>query len=161
MRKLLKQDYAAGNEDKFFIAKYSKAGYRHTGGKLTPTICLYAITDEEGNAIADHMWFNYSSNFRKLGELQYGDIVTFKAKTTKYLKGHGQNAAKHDFKLTPPKQISVEKQGPYIPLPESKDLMIGYVLIKNHIKLRHPKKNYVGQYTEWARKKYKELIENY
>lgn len=159
MRKNLKQDYATSKKTNKYIGRFSKVGYRHTNGNINPTLCLYAITDEFGNPIADHMWFNYSSAFRKLGELRYGDVIAFEAKTTKYTKGHGYN--KQDYKLTQPsKVVLINSQHSYVPLPASKDLMIGYVLIKNQIKLRYEKTDYRGKYSQWAKSEYEKMVKD-
>lgn len=160
MRMNLKRDMATGNEIQEYQAEYDQAAYRHTNGILSPTICLKNITDTNGELVADHMWFNYSSNFRKLGELHEGDKLTFKSSVKVYHKGHGYS--KSDYKLSDPKNIKLITEHPYVPLPQDKKLLIGYILIKNHIQLsrkNREKEDYAQEYMDWARQKYQELTE--
>ena len=158
MRANLKRDMATGNKVQTYQAEYSQAAYRHTNGILTPTICLKNIVDQDGNLVADHMWFNYSNNFRKLGELHTDDKLTFRASVRVYHKGHGYSKA--DYKLTDPKSVQLLTERPYVPLPNDKKLLIGYILIKNHMHLSEKsleKADYAQEYMNWAMKKYQEM----
>lgn len=149
MRKNLKRESKVNNKPHKFIAEYSKSAFRHTNGVLTPTICLQKIMSGDGSLFIDHMWFNYNSNLRKIGELNPGDTVEFKASVRTYHKGHGYS--KMDYKLSDPKSVKLLEDRFQVPLPMSKKLMIGYVLIKNHISLQSAKEDYAGEYMEWAK----------
>lgn len=156
MRKELKHDLIAKAGSKQYTAQYSSCGFRHTNGEMTPTICLANIQDEDENIIADHMWFNYTSDFRKLGELRHGEELKFVARAKKYHKGHG--FSKQDYKLTNPKGLEILGDHTYIPLPSTKRLMIGYVLIKNNVRLNTPGEDYIGMYNKWARDEYEKML---
>jgi hypothetical protein len=58
-----------------------------------------------GKIIADHLWFNYTKGFQKLGELKTGDIIQFWARVKKYVKGY-VNEREIDFKLSYPTHIN-------------------------------------------------------
>lgn len=53
-----------------------------------PTLLLKNISDMSGNRLADHMWFNYTLGFMKLGELNEGDIIQFDGRCKPYEKGY-------------------------------------------------------------------------
>ena len=56
-------------------------------GRTTKTVLFVDVKDEEGNIIADHIWFKFIQSFKNL-DLQEGDIITFTARVCKYQKGY-------------------------------------------------------------------------
>jgi hypothetical protein len=76
------------------------------------TVLLQNIVDENGNAVADHLWFNLTKGFDALN-MQPGDIVQFDGRVQRYTKGYcGRNWEKQighpvqdDYKLSRPTQI--------------------------------------------------------
>ena len=87
----------------------TKPGYK---GFPEKTILLKNITidGKDGKVATDHLWFNYTKGFQKLGELTEGDAVEFHARIKEYIKGY-VNYRKFideraiDFKLNYPTQI--------------------------------------------------------
>ena len=68
--------------------------------------------------------------------------------------------SKADYKLTDPKSVQLLTERPYVPLPNDKKLLIGYILIKNHMHLSEKsleKADYAQEYMNWAMKKYQEM----
>lgn len=154
MRKLLKNKTRTHQGREEYTADFSAVGVRGSRGIVNPTICFKNIRDEDNNLIAKHMWFNYSTEFRKLGELCEGDRISLTAKPSAYHKGHGY--LKEDYKLINPRDIRLLNDRPLIPLPMNKKLLIGYVCIKRHMSLsdEHEEEKL---YMEWAKAKYIEL----
>ena len=67
-----------------FVRKGSKNGYKGP----EPTLLLKDVKDLSGKYITDHLWFNYTKGFQKLGELKEGDVVQFDARSKAYEKGY-------------------------------------------------------------------------
>ena len=153
MRKNLKNGLKQGISKQTYFAEFSRIGYRSTYGNFTPTICLQNIFDEDGNMIADHMWFNYSSAFRKLGELRYGDKISFVANIDSYHKGRGCEK-KQDYKLKPTRNVDLLTEHQYIPVPENKDELLGYVLIKNNMPRNEVVGKFIDKYNAWMQDMY-------
>ena len=66
-----------------FIRTGSKLGYI-SGAH---TILLKDATDETGQIVTDHQWFNMTKSFEQ-ADLKLGDFVEFKATVKKYIKGY-------------------------------------------------------------------------
>jgi hypothetical protein len=66
-----------------FVRTGSKPGY--ISG--VHTILLKDITDETGQIVSDHQWFNMTKGFEQ-ADLKLGDLVEFKATVKKYIKGY-------------------------------------------------------------------------
>ena len=93
-----------------FAGKFERYGTK-TGYKGFPekTILLKDITID-GKVVTDHLWFNYTKGFEKLGELTKGDSVQFHARIKEYIKGYVNyreliDERVIDFKLNYPTQI--------------------------------------------------------
>ena len=88
--------------------KYGLAsGYK---GASTETILLVSICDGNGKIISDHLWFNMTKGFEKLGTLKEGDMIQFEARVRKYRKGYinrraGIDQSSFDYKLSHPTKI--------------------------------------------------------
>ncbi len=88
-----------------------KSGYK---GSSTETILLVGIRNREGLLVADHLWFNLTKGFEKLGNLKEGDRIGFEARVKKYKKGYSNRRAgidqtTLDYKLSHPTKISLDK----------------------------------------------------
>jgi hypothetical protein len=79
-----------------------KRGWR---GQEEETILLKNIKDEDGNIIADHLWFNHTLGFWSLGELTRGDVISFVARATLYRKGVYGCRTEFDYQLSRPTKI--------------------------------------------------------
>ena len=151
MRKNLKNKLLKDNKVKKYKAVFDRVGYfTHKDAMPSPTICLKNIVDESYNLIADHMWFRYSINFRKVGELKKGDQLTFTAQTRSYYKGQA-HSKKEDYKLTEPKNVRLISRQQLKPLPHTKRLILGYVLNKNNVNSEIFSEDYVSEYLEWLK----------
>ena len=51
------------------------------------TVLLKDITDETGQIVTDHQWFNMTKGFEQ-ANLKLGDLVEFRATVKKYIKGY-------------------------------------------------------------------------
>jgi hypothetical protein len=90
-----------------------KSGYR---GASVETILLVDIRDGIGNLICDHLWFNLTKGFERLGALREGDMVQFGARVKKYRKGYvnrkaGIDQSRVDYKLSHPTRIERYRPG--------------------------------------------------
>jgi len=108
MRKELKK---LDDERDVFRGVFSKYGLK-TGykGPSTETLLLVSIRDANSNLICDHLWFNLTKGFEKLGALKKGEIVQFEARVKKYRKGYinkraGIDQSTFDYKLSNPTKI--------------------------------------------------------
>jgi hypothetical protein len=84
-----------------------KSNYR---GPSTDTLLLVNIRDGQGAFITDHLWFNLTKGFEKLGTLKEGDQVRFEARVKKYKKGYinrkiGVDQSSSDYKLSHPTKM--------------------------------------------------------
>ena len=84
-----------------------KSGYK---GASAETILLVSICNDNGKIISDHLWFNMTKGFEKLGVLKAGDIIQFEARVKKYRKGYinpraGIDQSSFDYKLSHPTKI--------------------------------------------------------
>lgn len=92
-----------------FIRKSSKNGYRGP----EPTLLLKDVRDLNGKYITDHLWFNYTKGFQKLGSLKEGDIIQFDARSKPYEKGYKGYRddvycpIETDYKLSHPTKIKL------------------------------------------------------
>ena len=72
-----------------FIGTFKRYGTK-TNYKGFPekTILLVNIKSSSGKVVSDHLWFNFTKQFEKLGDLKDGDIVRFDARVKPYVKGY-------------------------------------------------------------------------
>ena len=76
-------------ERKRFIGTFKRYGRkRDYKGKFVHTVLLVNVKDETGKLVSDHLWFNYTKRFQKLGGLYQGDVVEFYARVRGYSKGY-------------------------------------------------------------------------
>ena len=94
-----------------FTGVFSKYGIKSNyKGPSTDTLLLTNIRDNQSTLITDHLWFNLTKGFEKLGTLRQGDIIQFEARVKKYKKGYvnrqaGIDDSKVDYKLSHPTKI--------------------------------------------------------
>jgi hypothetical protein len=112
MRKELKKIDEERDPFTGIFKKYGlKSGYK---GSSSETILLVGIRNREGLLVADHLWFNLTKGFEKLGNLKEGDPIGFEARVKKYKKGFinrraGIDQSSFDYKLSHPTKISRTK----------------------------------------------------
>lgn len=133
MRKQLEK---IGKERHQFTGTFDRLGLKMSQGngrgnhRYTPTICLKNIIDEQGKLVADHLWFNYSSSFLKVGELHPQDRIEFTAIPVEYHKDYHHE--KRDMKLGKVSSVHlITHYHPYKPMPLSKTAAVGYVMSIN------------------------------
>ncbi|MHA4812220.1 hypothetical protein ACX0G9_29260 [Flavitalea flava] len=94
-----------------FRGVFSKYGKKtNFRGPSTETILLTEIRNSEGLFICDHLWFNLTKGFGKLGHLREGEILQFEARVKSYKKGYinksaGINESTLDYKLSHPTKM--------------------------------------------------------
>ncbi len=85
----------------------SKTNYH---GYSAETVLLTNVIDSEnGQLVADHLWFNYTKSFQEAG-LIAGKLVEFEARIKKYVKGYVNIRYKIDkrtldYKLSHPSKV--------------------------------------------------------
>ena len=89
----------------------TKSNFR---GPSTETLLLNDIRDDKGIFICDHLWFNLTRGFEKLGTLNNGDRISFEARVKKYKKGYvnrkiGIDQETVDYKLSHPTKMKKQK----------------------------------------------------
>ena len=77
---------------------------------LLKDIRIIPKTDKD-EIISDHLWFSMTKGFEKLGGLNCGDLISFEARTTPYVKGYvnyreGIDERSTDFRLSHPTKFS-------------------------------------------------------
>lgn len=87
----------------------TKIGWK---GREQDTVLLVNIKDNDGNKVADHLWFNFTKGFRKLGLLEGGEVIEFCARVKRYDKGYvnrrrGISERKTDYKLSYPTKFRI------------------------------------------------------
>ena len=86
----------------------AKTGYR---GQSAETVLLVQVRDGSGALVSDHLWFNLTKGFEKLGTLREGEIIQFEARVRRYKKGYvnrraGIDESSYDYKLSHPTKIA-------------------------------------------------------
>lgn len=129
-----------GNEERHhFTGIIERTGYKNGYKSFEPTLLLLKIRDESGHIITDHLWFNYTKGFLKLGTLKQGDVVEFDARVGEYIKGY--------------KGYNLERQ---MEQPLQADYKLQY---PTKIKMKHPvDKEERGDWSTWDKRKILEQI---
>lgn len=66
-----------------FSGTFEKTGTKKNyHGFPVLTVLLKDIKDKSNTIISDHLWFNNTKGFEKLGTLNNGDVVFFDARVT-------------------------------------------------------------------------------
>lgn len=73
------------------------------------TVLLRDIRDDEGNRVADHLWFNLNKGFAELGLLEGGERIAFNARVRSkgyFARRNGvYKPVRKDYKLSNPTKI--------------------------------------------------------
>ncbi len=67
-----------------FVRYGTKPGWQ---GRIERTVLLKEVKDSRGVVVTDHLWFNLTKGF-EMQDLKAGDVVSFSARVTPYLKGY-------------------------------------------------------------------------
>lgn len=70
-----------------FTGTFERTGIKRGYKGPLETVLLLNVKDEEGNEVADHLWFNLTAGFARLG-LKQGDVVQFNGRVEAYEKGY-------------------------------------------------------------------------
>jgi YgiT-type zinc finger domain-containing protein len=117
MRKALKQ---IDGERKTFTGMFVRFGRKHRFKPIKvgdewidydTTVLLRDIRDATGKIVTDHLWFNYTLGFARLGELSEGEEIRFNARVKPYLKGYVNHREwvderRIDYKLSHPTKFA-------------------------------------------------------
>ena len=96
-----------------FSAIFERYGIKNNfKGPPTKTL-LFKDVRLNGELITNHLWFNETGGFKKLGELIAGDLIEFDARSKSYNKGYRgrdldsyiENPPTTDWKLSYPTNI--------------------------------------------------------
>lgn len=71
-----------------FVRYGRKPGYRK--GSVQRTLLLEDVRDDQGNIVAEQLWFNLTKGFADLGTLESGDRVRFDARVKRYPRRKGK-----------------------------------------------------------------------
>lgn len=80
-------------------------------GLETPRVQSVLLVDVRlatGDAVADHVWLNYTKGFQKLGRLVGGERIAFDARVFEYWKGYegyADSTLERDWSLTRPTKV--------------------------------------------------------
>ncbi|MCI1553174.1 MAG: hypothetical protein LKH74_04550 [Levilactobacillus sp.] len=95
-----------------------KAGYR--GQEATILLREVRLLGNQ-QLMTDHLWFNLTKGFQKLGQLKAGDVIQFDGRVNSYLKGYQGNlfaATEIDYQVSWPTKITRISGGKRPPLPD-------------------------------------------
>ena len=84
MREALRQ---ANGVRATFSGVVERYGIKNSYGHPKQTLLLKDIKDGSGRVVTEHLWFNLTKGFARLG-LQAGDAVKFDARVKLYIKGY-------------------------------------------------------------------------
>ncbi len=82
-------------------------------GFSEPTVLLQDVRFADDKLACDHLWFNYTKGFQRLGELNEGDIIEFYARVKDYIKGYVNHREwiderTVDYKLSYPTRFKIK-----------------------------------------------------
>lgn len=127
-----------GSDTRFaFRGKFARYGYKRNHDRsgfehYVPTIMLTNVqvyTNDQWHDVTNHLWFNLTKGFAKLGLLAKGDLILFHGRVNDYFKGYFTQIAQHDFKLSYPTQIKYAKsKDNIIPLPSERNAIVGLIM---------------------------------
>lgn len=119
-----------------FKGQFARYGFKRSvdrGGNehYAPTILLKDLMvhlDNTWQPVTDHLWFNLTKGFQKLGLLNTEDMVQLDGRVSDYYKGYFTDAKQHDLKLSYPTKIKLLNERDTIPLPTEKNAIIGLIM---------------------------------
>lgn len=62
---------------------------------------------KSGEKLTDHLWFNYTRGFQKLGHLVKGDVIKFNGRVSGYLKDDLLGGDDFDLKISFPTKLEI------------------------------------------------------
>ena len=104
-------------ERSIYTGEFIRTGIKHGFRGDIKTVLLKDVKDETGQLVTDHLWFNMTKGFEE-ANLQSGDIVEFRGKVEKYIKGYQgrredifDKQIEADYKLSRPTKVrKLEKE---------------------------------------------------
>lgn len=122
-----------GGQQRFtFRGEFERYGYKRYDNHYSPTLLLTDIEvlneNDEYQSVTDHLWFNLTKGFQKLGFLKEHDRVQFNGRVDDYYKGYFTSPKQHDLKLSYPSKISLLTDRATVPLPEDKNAIVGLIM---------------------------------
>ena|SRR5665647_1181017 len=93
-----------------YTGEFVRTGIKHGYMGDVVTVLLKDVRDEAGQIITDHLWFNMTKGFKQ-ANLQAGDIVEFRGRVEKYVKGYKggredvHKPLEEDYKLSFPTKV--------------------------------------------------------
>ncbi|MBB1079187.1 hypothetical protein H5S09_03855 [Limosilactobacillus sp. STM2_1] len=133
-----------------FIGEFVRLGYKNSFRTFRATLMLANVKlVENDELVTDHLWFNYTKSFLKLGELKEGDLIKFNARVNGYDKGYIV-ADTHDYRLVNPSKIKlVNNKIARQPMPiDNNAAMIGYAMKKNKQFYKENHRSYIQWYVD-------------
>lgn len=92
-------------ERKRFYGTFSRMGGKIKKGSSGLTVLVKNVVDVETKQIVtDHVWFNFTNGFKKLGWIERGEIIAFDARVLTYSKGY--RGKFFDYKLSHPSKVT-------------------------------------------------------
>lgn len=161
MRERLRQ--IGSQERHTYRGTFVRCGYKCYGEHYHPTLLLKDIRDATHQIVTDHLWFNYTLGFLRLGELLKGDEVNFMARVATYEKGLWMQR-QQDVHLCRPTRVqrvvpNVERAS--LPL-DDHPALIGYIMCANETFYKTNGRPFVSFYVQafhqWQRQKSVEQV---
>lgn len=70
-----------------YTGEFVRTGIKHGYMGYVVTVLLKDVRDESGKIVTDHLWFNMTKGFKQ-ANLLAGDIVEFRGRVERYVKGY-------------------------------------------------------------------------
>ncbi|MDD4377756.1 MAG: hypothetical protein PHH48_06440 [Eubacteriales bacterium] len=93
-----------------YTGEFVRTGIKNGYKGILQTVLLKNVKDSSGKIVTDHLWFNMTKGFESLN-LQVGDVVEFRGKVERYIKGYKgyrddvDKPLEEDFKLSRPTKV--------------------------------------------------------
>lgn len=98
-------------ERSLYTGEFIRTGFKNGFKGPVKTVLLKDVKDENGQLVTDHLWFNMTKGFED-ANLRPGDIVEFRGKVEKYIKGYTgrredifDKPIEADYKLSRPTKV--------------------------------------------------------
>lgn len=143
-----------------FRAKFCRLGYKVSYGHFKPTLLLTEVEliddMEKPQVVTSHLWFNYTTGFQRLGQLQPGDVILFNARVHQYRKGYFTAKQEVDYNLSHPSKVGLASGQKRPLVPEDNVALIGMIMMQNkdyYLANDRPYEPfYVSRYQDWLQK---------
>lgn len=126
-----------GSDSRFtFRGQFARYGYKRAADcrgneHYMPTLLLTNLQVQDGdkfNLVTDHLWFNLTKSFQKLGLLNTDDVIQLNGRVNDYYKGYFTSPKQRDIKLSYPSKIELVNSREIVPLPAEKNAIIGLIM---------------------------------